>query len=103
MVTLDGLFARAGIDMWTRTSWFQGAELRTPYLFLDADAASIAFVTRNYLPSLQAVCPGLEIRPTLARPATVAKPKPQTRFPAIKSTGAARVWRDGLERDLLDS
>jgi hypothetical protein len=97
-VTLEVLFARAGIDNYKAATWFRGAVLKPPYLFVDTDADSLAFIRRNYLPLFLAHLPGLEVRGALKAVSPERHKAKPTRFPALKPG----PWRDGLDRDLLD-
>ena len=87
--TLEQLLFRTGLNQYTQHTWFAGAELKPPYLFVDGDRTTVEYLAKRWGAEMARHIPGLGIRPKLK----TERPAPTTKFPAIKP---------GRYRDLLD-
>lgn len=91
---LPTLLARTMICRYHCATWFRGAMLKPPYLFIDGDAAHVMFVEHMWLEQFRATMPGIIIQQKLkeAEPAKVAV------RPSIFKKG----YVPGPTRDLFD-
>jgi hypothetical protein len=94
MVTLTTLQLHADLSNYAWGTWFRGAEWKPPFLYVPfGDDSHRAFIEKHYVSRFKEIVPAFELR-HLLKPAPV---KAGTKYPALKSTGAARQWRDLLD------
>jgi len=89
-MTLETLLARSFINRYQTETWFHGASLSLPYLYVAGSPEDVAFIERNFLPMFREQMPTL-----MLRRAPTAAPKPVTKFPALKPG----PWRDLLDEE----